>query len=81
MSNNTRRLLILDDDPGVGQTIELIARASGFETRFTSSPDDFFQGVDEWRPDHIAIDLIMPEMDGVEVLARLLNVSATHGLS
>ena len=71
MSNNTRRLLILDDDPGVGQTIELIARASGFETRFTSSPEAFFQGVDEWRPDHIAIDLIMPEMDGVEVLARL----------
>ncbi|MBC7202197.1 MAG: EAL domain-containing response regulator [Pusillimonas sp.] len=71
MTNNTCRLLILDDDPGVGQTIELIARASGFETRFTSSPEDFFQGVDEWQPDHIAIDLIMPEMDGVEVLARL----------
>jgi len=71
MSEALRRLLILDDDPGVGQTIELIAQAAGLETRFTSSPEAFFSMVDEWHPDHIALDLIMPEMDGVEVLARL----------
>lgn len=31
----------------------------------------FFRTVDEWHPTHIAIDLVMPEMDGVEVLVRL----------
>lgn len=71
MMNPVRRLLILDDDPGVGQTIEMIAQTSGFETRFTSNPDQFFLLVDEWLPDHIAVDLIMPEMDGVEVLGQL----------
>ena len=66
-----RRLLILDDDPGVGQTIELVARTAGLETHFTSSPGQFFAWLDKWQPDHIAVDLVMPEMDGVEVLAQL----------
>ncbi|MFA5596658.1 MAG: EAL domain-containing response regulator [Pusillimonas sp.] len=70
-----RRLLILDDDPGVGQTIELVARTAGLETRFTSSPGQFFEWLDQWQPDHIAIDLVMPDMDGVEVLARLAQRS------
>ena len=68
-----RRLLILDDDPDVGQTIELIARTAGLETRFTSSPVQFFDWLDQWLPDHI--DLVMPEMDGVEVLAQLARRS------
>lgn len=75
MSSSPSRLLILDDDPSVGQTIELIAKAAGLETRFTSSPDTFFRLVDEWQPDHLAIDLVMPDMDGVEVLARLAKRS------
>ncbi len=33
--------------------------------------EDFFRSVQEWQPTHIAIDLVMPEMDGVEVLQRL----------
>lgn len=65
------RLLILDDDPGVGQTIELIAQASGLQTLFTQEPDVFFSKLDEWAPDYIALDLVMPQMDGVEVLAKL----------
>ena len=71
---DTRRLLILDDDPAVGQTIELIARASGFETRFTQDPAEFFQFVLQWSPHYLAIDLVMPQMDGVEVLAKLAEM-------
>lgn len=67
----TRRLLILDDDSSVGQTIELIAQAAGLETLFTQNPEDFFVHVASWSPDFIAIDLVMPQMDGVEVLTRL----------
>lgn len=70
-----RRLLILDDDQGVGQTIELIARTAGLETRFTSLPGQFFEWLDQWQPDHIAVDLVMPDMDGVEVLAQLARRS------
>ncbi len=66
-----RRLLILDDDPSIGQTMGLIAETVRFDTRFTTDPERFFALVDEWTPTHIALDLVMPSMDGVEVMVQL----------
>jgi EAL domain-containing protein (putative c-di-GMP-specific phosphodiesterase class I) len=68
---NERRLLILDDDPSIGQTMGLIAETVRFATRFTSDPERFFALVDDWSPTHIALDLVMPTMDGVEVMVQL----------
>ncbi|HKL51317.1 MAG TPA: EAL domain-containing response regulator [Wenzhouxiangellaceae bacterium] len=66
-----QRLLIVDDDELVGRTLELIARREGFDVRFTCDPDRFLDLVGEWRPSTVAIDLVMPGMDGVQVLAEL----------
>ncbi|MGQ9927309.1 MAG: EAL domain-containing response regulator [Chloroflexaceae bacterium] len=74
-SMSRRRLLILDDDPLIGQTITAIATLAGLETRYTPHPEEFFRAVEEWSPTHIALDLLMPEMDGVQVIQRL----ALHG--
>jgi EAL domain-containing protein (putative c-di-GMP-specific phosphodiesterase class I)/ActR/RegA family two-component response regulator len=65
------RILILDDDPAVGQTIQWIAESLGFEAEFTTRPSDFFASLERTAPDAITIDLAMPELDGVEVM-RLL---------
>lgn len=70
-SLSRRRLLILDDDPLTGQTMKSIAERVGLEVRYTSSPADFFRTVAEWRPTHIALDLVMPEMDGIQVIQQL----------
>lgn len=71
----SKRLLILDDEPAIGATIAFIAEDAGFEARATTSPTEFFETFAAWAPTHIAIDLIMPEMDGVEVLNRLAQQS------
>jgi diguanylate cyclase (GGDEF)-like protein len=68
---DTLRLLILDDNEMTGQTLQRIAEREGFDVRFSTVPQQFFQWLDEWNPDHIALDLVMPEMDGVQVLAEL----------
>lgn len=67
-----RRILILDDDAAVGQTIQWIAESLGFEAEFVTHPDVFFRILDERCPEIITIDLVMPEFDGVEIL-RLLG--------
>jgi EAL domain-containing protein (putative c-di-GMP-specific phosphodiesterase class I)/ActR/RegA family two-component response regulator len=66
-----KRLLILDDDAAIGQTIGYIAEAIGMEIRATTSASEFFDELDRWQPGHIALDLIMPDMDGVEVMVEL----------
>lgn len=75
-----RRLLILDDDPLTGHTIQRIAEFSGVTVRFTTNPGEFFQTLEDWEPTHIALDLIMPEMDGVEVMVRLAQRGCTANI-
>jgi len=65
------RLLILDDDAEVCRMIQLVAEPYGYQTRIALAADEFFHELERWVPTHIALDLVMPQMDGVEVLAEL----------
>jgi EAL domain-containing protein (putative c-di-GMP-specific phosphodiesterase class I)/FixJ family two-component response regulator len=65
------RLLIFDDDAGVARTLQMIAETAGLEVRSCQDPACFFTELAAWRPTHIALDLIMPGMDGVEVIGEL----------
>ena len=66
-----KRLLILDDERTVAQTVAFAAERHGFLVRLTDSAKDFFEDVARFSPSHIIIDLLMPGMDGVEVLRNL----------
>ena len=66
-----RRLLILDDDAQIGETIQFIAESVNWKSIATQEPMDFFRLLGDWQPTHIALDLVMPKMDGVEVIAEL----------
>lgn len=65
------RLLVLDDDVDVSATICTIAARAGFDTRSTTQADEFFRLVADWHPSHLIVDLVMPDVDGVETLHRL----------
>ncbi|MDY6981619.1 MAG: EAL domain-containing response regulator [Pseudomonadota bacterium] len=68
---NARRLLILDDDPLSGQTIGNVAALAAYEVEVTDNHTDFFRMLETWQPGIIALDLVMPGMDGVEIIAEL----------
>ncbi len=80
------RLLILEDDSSVGNMLRMIAANSGFEAHVVANTERFFEEVDSWQPTHIALDLVMPDMDGVDVLAALgrrhcsANIIITSGM-
>jgi EAL domain-containing protein (putative c-di-GMP-specific phosphodiesterase class I)/DNA-binding NarL/FixJ family response regulator len=65
------RLLILDDDPHLGGVMKTIAEKFGAVVRLTAGPGEFFDEFESWRPTLIALDLVMPQMDGIQVLAEL----------
>lgn len=69
--NHSYRLLVLDDDINVSATICAIASRAGFATQSTTRAEEFFRLVTEWQPSHLIVDLVMPDVDGVETLHRL----------
>ena len=68
------RLLILDDDPLVGETVRMMAASVGAESAYCRTATAFFTQVSEWSPSHILLDLVMPGIDGVEVILRLAEM-------
>lgn len=74
------RLLVLDDEESVARTIATLAEAAGFETRTCTRSEHFFAAVDQGWPTHIALDLVMPSMDGVEVLRALAARACTAAI-
>jgi EAL domain-containing protein (putative c-di-GMP-specific phosphodiesterase class I)/FixJ family two-component response regulator len=67
----TQRILVIDDEVDVGEFVTDAAQAMGFECTATSDAKAF---LDALGPDTtlILLDLMMPEMDGIELL-RLLG--------
>ena len=68
------RLLVLDDDPLVGETVRMMAASMGAESAYCRTASAFFTKVSEWSPSHILLDLVMPGVDGVEVIQRLAKM-------
>ena len=65
------RLLVLDDDETVGRLLVMVAQSVGFEARWCELPQPFLAAVHDWSPTHVAVDLTMPQMSGLEVIRAL----------
>ena len=57
-----------------------MAEGSGFTVHCVEEPGLFFEAVRTLAPSHVAIDLIMPGMDGVEVLRQLAATGCTSAV-
>ncbi len=65
------RILIVDDDEGVRLTVKYMLAATGYEIASASDGEQALRLVEEFVPDLVITDLIMPKMDGLEMIAQL----------
>ena len=66
------RILLVEDDPDI-QTVTSLALGSfgGFEVRVCGSAQDAVGAATRFEPDLILLDVMMPGMDGLDILAAL----------
>ena len=67
------RLLLVDDEPSLGQYLADAAGECGFDAKVTGDDRQFRDAFLDDRPDMVALDLGMPGMDGVELIRFLAD--------
>ncbi len=72
------RVLVVDDERLVADTLALILKQHGFDVRAVYSGAEAIDMAKQFRPDLLLIDVLMPEMDGIELAMRVrqLNLGA-----
>jgi DNA-binding NtrC family response regulator len=69
------RVLVVDDDPGILETMEDILSMEGFEVDVASSGAEAMAICDRDNYGFALLDLTMPGMDGMETLRALKRIS------
>ena len=67
-----KKLLVIDDQTGITQVVEMIARQLGLETQSLNSSGQATETFIAFKPDILMLDMIMPEKDGIDVLNEIL---------
>jgi two-component system response regulator MtrA len=73
-------VLVVDDDEDTVQIMATMLRGEGFEVREAFDGASALRSIDERRPDLVLLDLMMPGMDGLEVLRRIRRDPRHPGL-
>ena len=72
-----KRILVVDDSEDIRELYEIILRAEGYEVRSAATGERGFAEARRWRPDLVLLDVVMPGMDGLELLLKLRSDLAT----
>jgi len=75
MSRRIEQVNILDDDPSVSRSLQELLASDGLMARVFQSPSEFLAYADNNALDLVILDVWMPEINGLEVQARLKKLS------
>jgi DNA-binding response OmpR family regulator len=64
----TKRVLIIDDEPNIVISLEFLLKRAGLEVRVARDGEAGLSKLRELRPDLVVLDVMMPKLDGFEVL-------------
>ena len=65
------RVLIVDDDPSVLRMMEYVFDRADYEVHLATNGPEALSKVNETKPDLIILDVMMPDVNGLEVCQRL----------
>lgn len=74
------RLLVVDDDPNVHEMVTQLLENSGYQIQAVSDGVQAVTAAQITPPDVILLDLLMPRMDGFDVIEKMRQNPKTRGI-
>lgn len=71
------RVLLIEDDPNMAESIELMLKSSDFQVDIADMGEEGLEIGQLYDYDIIILDLMLPDMDGYEVLKQLRTAKVT----
>ncbi len=65
------RVLVVDDEPTLSELVGLALRYEGWQVRTAADGMSAIAAAREFKPDLVVLDVMLPDVDGLEVLRRL----------
>jgi two-component system OmpR family response regulator len=65
------RVLVVDDEPGIRELVQVALKFHGCAVTTAATGNDALRRADTDRPDLIVLDIMLPDIDGFEVVRRL----------
>ncbi|HBC06767.1 MAG TPA: two-component system response regulator, partial [Rhodospirillaceae bacterium] len=75
-----KRVLLAEDEPNIVESLTFILERSGFEVATTTNGRQALEVAQSDTPDILILDVMLPELDGYEVLRRLRADARTKTL-
>ncbi len=73
-------IVIVDDEPDLVTIIKGFLKGDGYNVRCAYNGTQLFDVLEKQKPDLIILEVMMPQMDGLEVLARLKGDRETSSI-
>jgi two-component system alkaline phosphatase synthesis response regulator PhoP len=72
------KILVIDDEPSIVNLVSAYLRPEGYEVLTASDGPSGLKAAQTYRPDLIILDVMLPGMDGVELLSHLRRGSDVY---
>ena len=72
--------MVVDDNPDIVEIVRFTLETDGFNVRCAYTGPELFASLNKQKPDLILLDIMMPNMDGLEVLTRLKGDLSTASI-
>jgi len=73
MKKKHTRILLVDDEPDILEILEYNLTSEGYQVDTAKNGLEALKKADEWKPHLVLLDVMMPEMDGIETCEKLRN--------
>ncbi len=79
-SKASHRILVVDDEKAISELISTSLRFVGFDVRTAASGSEALTVAEEFKPQAVVLDVMLPDLDGFEVCRQLRSEGLNIGV-